>query len=99
LFFVIELVEEVWNLCCVAIGVTLGEELGTTISFGFRAPDLRSLSTALWDEVCSAVPAERAFYQDGADLGAVPESAGRIADTAAQSIASRMQDMVRNYMT
>jgi hypothetical protein len=75
-------------------GITIGDELGTTISFGFRAPDIRSLSTALWDEAVSTVPAERAFYQDGADLDAVPLSAGKIADRAVHSIASRVQSMV-----
>jgi hypothetical protein len=75
--------------------VTLGDKMGTTISFGLHAPNFRSLSMSLWDEIaCCGMSAERNFYRDGADLNAVPHSAGSIADRAVHSIASRMQKMV-----
>ncbi len=75
--------------------MTIGDAHGTTISVGFRAPNYKSVVTALWEEICSShLPDEIAFYKDGTDLLAVPLSPGSISHHAIASIKSDIQSKV-----
>jgi len=75
--------------------VTIGDAHGTTISVGFRAPNYKSVVTALWEEICTShLPDEIAFYKDGSDLPTVPLSPGSISDHAIASIKSDIQSKV-----
>ena len=46
------------------IGVTTSKSVAVTISVGFRAPNFKSLTTALLGHICSQIPTENAFYHD-----------------------------------
>eukprot|EP01032_Pedospumella_encystans_P010513 gene10513-12279_t len=74
-------------------GVTIGDTHGTTISVGFRAPNYKSVVTALWEEIGSShLPDEEAFYKDGTDLLTVPLSPGSISELAINSIKTEIQN-------
>lgn len=76
--------------------MTIGDTPGTTISVGFRAPNYRSVVTALWEEICStSLPDEEAFYKDGSDLTTVPLSPGSISDRAIGSINADIHSKLR----
>ena len=75
--------------------MTTGDTHGTTISVGFRAPNYKSVVTALWEEISSFhLPDEKAFYKDGTDLLKVPLSPGSISHQAINSIKTEIQSKV-----
>mmetsp|Transcript_14603 Transcript_14603/g.32829 ORF Transcript_14603/g.32829 Transcript_14603/m.32829 type:complete len:578 (-) Transcript_14603:142-1875(-) len=67
----------------------------TTISVGFRAPNYKSLVTALWEDICTNVLSdEDCFYSDIGDLTAAPQSPGLVSPQARGSIAREIVQKV-----
>ncbi len=77
--------------------MTIGDAHGTTISVGFRAPNYKSVVTALWEEIGSShLPDEQAFYKDGTDLSTAPLSSGSISGQVLASIKSDIESKVQH---
>ena len=73
----------------------MGDVPGTTISVGFRAPDYRSVVTALWEDVCNTFTTDdNAFYKDEQDLLSAPASPGEISSSALGTISADIQSKV-----
>lgn len=76
-------------------GVTIGESSSTTISIGFRAPNYKTVMTALLDEICThRLKDGDSFYRDGDSLDRRPISRGTIASTARNTIADHIKASV-----
>jgi ribosomal protein L16 Arg81 hydroxylase len=78
----------VTTVTAVPAGTTLGDGPSTTISVGFRAPNYKSLVTALWEDICTNVLSDDdSFYTDLGDLAAAPASPGLVSPQARGSMA------------
>ena len=84
-----------YHLCTSTAGVTVGESCGTTISIGFRAPNYKTIMTALLDEICThQLKDGDVFYRDGDSLDRKPSSTGMIASIARDTIANHIKSTV-----
>lgn len=60
-------------------GTTVGEEACVTISMGFRAPDYKTLVTALWDHICQTrLQENNSLFADGAFAAQYLHSRGEV---------------------
>ena len=73
----------------------MGKDFATTISVGFRAPDFKSLVTALWQDTCKSMDSDR-FYSDVADMPTPPVSPGLLSQQACNSMSRTVSDLVSN---
>lgn len=73
----------------------MGDRPGTTISVGFRAPNYKSVITALWEDVSNnCLSEDDAFYRDGDNLRTVPVSAGEITNNVLGTMRAEIEEKV-----
>ena len=80
--------------------MTVGESLGTTLSFGLRAPNYRDLSAALIQHAQNSLAEDQVFYRDSAHtcMDQLAPPAGEISQQVLTGMSESLTSMVSTIL-